>query len=251
MIATRCSPTLVAMSFDLLVEAPDPTARARVSEAIAGHPVEIHESGERVCVSFKGGTTDAVVRKVYGALVGLAARYGYGLFDPQAGATIDLGDPQKFPPGWTRSLTFADVRRMTKKGQHLELLGALSRVADVDARDRSGETLLNVVLADAWDKGPSARASNGQLLARVAEDVTLELIARSADPMLRSSSGAIPIWWAVVTDADRLVGAILERLDTAGRTALLEEKFRGGRLLDVARSHRATRAEKALLEFGA
>ena len=237
------------MSFDLLLEATDATAHHRVSEVVAGHPVELREaSSGRLCVAFAASTTDAVVSRVYAALVGIALAQGYALFDPQAGVQVDLAKPQRFPPGWVPALTFAEARKLTKKGKYSELLAAVGRVVDVSRTDRNGETLLNVVLSDAWDKGAKARSYDGRPFVRVAEDVALALIERGADPMQRSASGAAPIWWAVVTDSERLINVILGRLDPSECKALLAEKMRGGSLLEVARAHKAGRAEKALVK---
>jgi hypothetical protein len=234
------------MSFDLLIETTDPRARERVSEALAGHPVELRESASALLVGFSAGTSDAAMRRAYGVLVQLATTHDLSITDPQAGVRIDLTSPQRVPPGWKPALTFAEVRKLTKKGQFSRLLPALDRIADVNGCDRRGETLLCIVLADAWDQGPTARSYDGRPLMRAAEDIALALITRGADPLKRSTSGASPIRWAVLTNSDRLVTAILAKLDAPARAALLDEKFPGGQLLDIARTHAATRAEKVL-----
>lgn len=88
------------MSFDLLLQTQDPSAHARVAQAIAGQPVELHATASGVVVCFSARTTDAVVQEVYAALVGLARTLGATLYDPQAGREIDLNQPNALPPGW-------------------------------------------------------------------------------------------------------------------------------------------------------
>ena len=88
------------MSFDLLIETTDSSAHERVSQAIAGHPVELHASASGVSLGFSARTSDAVMREVYAALVSLALSRDYTLFDPQAGVRIDLKKPGHAPPGW-------------------------------------------------------------------------------------------------------------------------------------------------------
>lgn len=243
------------MSFDVHLDTHhDQAAFERVSQALAGEAVELVNHSGNVAVGLSVGTKDAVVRRIFRALVSLAKAHGYGLRDPQAGAAVDLDAPPMFPPGWAPQLSLAAVRKMTKHGHYLELLGSVHRIADVNARDANGDSLLSVVLIDAWDKGRTARTSDGRLTARAAEDVALALLKRGADPRQHGPSRSEPILWAVRTDSDRLITAILGELEESARKSLLAQQFgSSGRLLDIARSSmvNARAAEKALLKAGA
>lgn len=240
------------MSFDLHIRALDAEAHTReeiierVRSKLVKHPVEVVPlPGERLLsVGLPGGTTDEVARRVYTALLELAKAHGYQVHDPQAGTDVDTEKPGRYPPGWVPSLTFAQVRALTRGGRFSELLQQLHRVSDPNMTDGQGEPLLNAVLADAWNLGPTRPH------VPVAEDVALALLARGADPLRKKEGGVHSVYWAVMIDSPRLVLAILDSLGEAEREAVLAEKHDGKTWLDRAISSRAKRAEKVLRRAG-
>ncbi|GAB5544287.1 MAG: hypothetical protein SangKO_040470 [Sandaracinaceae bacterium] len=244
------------MSFDLHIECEtsDDDRLRQIGELLGDQPIELLSLAPghtRLSVGFPAGTRDAVVRRVYEVVVGAAKVEGWRLHDPQAGVAIDLAKPKGFPPGWEPALTLAGVRKLTKKGHYPELLAQLHRIEKLDATDRDGNKLLDLVLLDAWAKGPTCRSYDGRLLTRAAEDVALALIERGADPHRRSKSGRPTLYYAVVTDSLRLASIVLGGLSESDRRAVLREKFRSGTLLDEARSMRSKKMEALLRAAGA
>jgi hypothetical protein len=240
------------VSFDLHIRALEAEPHTpeeiidRVRSKLVKHPVEVVPlPGERLLsVGLPGGTTDEIARRVYTALLELAKAHGYRVHDPQAGTDVDTEKPGRYPPGWVSSLTFAQVRALTRAGRFSELLQQLHRVSDPDMTDRQGEPLLNAVLADAWNLGPTRPH------VPVAEDVALALLARGASPLRKNERGVHAVYWAVMIDSPRLVLAILDSLGEAERKAVLSEKHDGKTWLDRAISSRAKRAEKVLRRAG-
>lgn len=235
------------MSYDLHVNTHlDPAGFERITQALVGEPVEVLSASDgRVLVGVAARTKVTVLRRLFSTLVEVARAHGYALHDPQTGTVVDLAAPAPLPPGWAPPLTLAAVRKLTQRGHYLELLRDIHLVADVNAC-AAGDSVLSLVMMDAWAKGPTCRGADGRLLARAAEDVALKLLELGADPRQHGEDRAPPIYWAVATDSERLVSAILAMLTEPERQALLTRRLANGTLLDIATSTRATRAAAAL-----